>query len=1178
MKYQFKILVFLSCFFSIASFAQDESVEMCGQYGLEYLASSSDGDLYYNGEAIVCTDSSVYLIPNTIGPIYYENDSLSVYLGLLKYRFHANEYKSIKQILHLSHNQNEVISNTYNSTAGGNSISFELDIPVDSSNTDKNIRNWLSETIFYKLSENRDNDNRPMFLLDMSKPLSGEYMCDYYAREYLQTLYPLFTFQQNYVERQGNSYCFSFSKQLESQNYVTYFFSITTEGGWIHPLPNEWYITFRKNDGQILSKHDIFKPETDNAIKEIVIEELRNIYNDRFGENISLDDYKDNLAALSVGLIGTVRRTEGIEIENQEKDSFDINVFNLPEPALLSDGVVFCFQPYEVGSFNEGFYMVYLPYSRIENMIKIEPNHLSRIPFAKNDKFASSNIDVGTLNCATELERLKSEENRCGDIKRRVMLLHEMSRCANKLHHYDEAFDYCLSIHEIIDNSNCLYYTILLDLAYYAACKSDIEKYKEYTQKALDFCRDRYGQISRIFVNVADYQIEMTSSLLDNKRLIEELSNILTIKEQLYSSNDLRLIPTLELLSDAYLKEKEYESSDDLRYRIQKIRDTQNLIDDPSKEINNNMEIQSQIIARAKQYMYRDEYEKAYDAMKELDDYPYLMTNDIDYIEAEALKTFILEGMGNLGKTQSMALEVSTRIHDYIIRRFQNSISAKRTEIWSSVNNWFYDFMPSLCVKINTPEIAIQTYNDILLSKGILLNADKTIKEIIKECGDLYILSLYDEYALLSEQLRTPKYLSMMSNSQIDSLSVERDNMEQELLIRSKDFRNFTDNLKIDWDKVREKMNDDDVAIEFSSYEWKANRRYVAFSIKKSYDAPHVIPLFDEAYINDKMNEGGFEEVSHKIWSVLVEELKGVNNIYFSPAGLLYNIPIEHFPNSLDNINRKFYRLSSTREIAMKRDSIMSDGIVLYGGLNYDKVKYNIDVKGNNRNKRSLEKNDRDVVERLSYLKGSIKEVKAIYRIVKMKETSSNVSLYKGKYGTEESFKELSGQRNKIIHIATHGFYDSQQSMSYIEDDMLENSGLYFSVAHTSYVSQSPGYGHEDGKLTAREISSLDLRGLNLVSLSACETALGDISGEGVFGLQRGFKKAGAESILMSLWKVDDEATCLLMTEFYQNWISDNMSKYVALENAKQTVRSHKEKGWDDPKYWAAFILLDGLD
>ena len=132
--------------------------------------------------------------------------------------------------------------------------------------------------------------------------------------------------------------------------------------------------------------------------------------------------------------------------------------------------------------------------------------------------------------------------------------------------------------------------------------------------------------------------------------------------------------------------------------------------------------------------------------------------------------------------------------------------------------------------------------------------------------------------------------------------------------------------------------------------------------------------------------------------------------------------------------------------------------------------------------------------------------------------------------------------------------------------------------ANKTYNGSSIPQGVNDEILTAQEIANTDLSGLDLCVLSACQTAQGDISGEGVFGLQRGFKKAGAQSILMSLWKVDDEATCLLMTEFYRNWISQKMKKHDALEAAKNTVRNHKEKGWDDPKYWASFILLDGLD
>jgi CHAT domain-containing protein len=118
----------------------------------------------------------------------------------------------------------------------------------------------------------------------------------------------------------------------------------------------------------------------------------------------------------------------------------------------------------------------------------------------------------------------------------------------------------------------------------------------------------------------------------------------------------------------------------------------------------------------------------------------------------------------------------------------------------------------------------------------------------------------------------------------------------------------------------------------------------------------------------------------------------------------------------------------------------------------------------------------------------------------------------------------------------------------------------------------------EDGILTAKEIADVDLRGLDLVVLSACQTGLGDISqGEGVFGLQRGFKKAGAKTILMSLWKVNDDATQILMTQFYKNWLS-GQSKRQALLSAQKHLREVDGGIYNEPKYWAAFILLDGMN
>lgn len=115
----------------------------------------------------------------------------------------------------------------------------------------------------------------------------------------------------------------------------------------------------------------------------------------------------------------------------------------------------------------------------------------------------------------------------------------------------------------------------------------------------------------------------------------------------------------------------------------------------------------------------------------------------------------------------------------------------------------------------------------------------------------------------------------------------------------------------------------------------------------------------------------------------------------------------------------------------------------------------------------------------------------------------------------------------------------------------------------------------EDGVLTARELSSMNLGNVDMVVMSACESGLGAISGEGVFGLQRGFKLAGAKSLLMSLWKVDDKATKKLMIEFYRHYLL-GMTKRESLYLAQQSLRNSVD--YSDPKYWAAFILLDGLN
>lgn len=119
----------------------------------------------------------------------------------------------------------------------------------------------------------------------------------------------------------------------------------------------------------------------------------------------------------------------------------------------------------------------------------------------------------------------------------------------------------------------------------------------------------------------------------------------------------------------------------------------------------------------------------------------------------------------------------------------------------------------------------------------------------------------------------------------------------------------------------------------------------------------------------------------------------------------------------------------------------------------------------------------------------------------------------------------------------------------------------------------------QDGILTAKEISLLDLRDANLAELSACETGKGEVTSEGVFDLQRAFKQAGVQTIIMSFWPVNDTATKILMTEFYKNWIERHQSKRESLRDAQTFVRRYRDKHnqliYKDPYYWAGFIVMD---
>lgn len=219
-------------------------------------------------------------------------------------------------------------------------------------------------------------------------------------------------------------------------------------------------------------------------------------------------------------------------------------------------------------------------------------------------------------------------------------------------------------------------------------------------------------------------------------------------------------------------------------------------------------------------------------------------------------------------------------------------------------------------------------------------------------------------------------------------------------------------------------------------------------------------------------------------------------------------------------------------------------------------------------------------------LPGALAEGEVLKKIAKLNEAQ----VFSGSEATEALVKKLHGPR--ILHIATHGFFldppedtpkaargkasdtrgqveaeDAEQVRSGVQRSPMLRSGIALAGANNRWDEED-----QDGILTAEEVAQLDLQGTELVVLSACETGTGDIAnGEGVFGLRRALVLAGAQSQLVSLWKVSDQGTQELMGEYYRQ-LKAGEGRSRALQLAQKTLRSSAPTA--HPYYWAAFIPL----
>lgn len=514
---------------------------------------------------------------------------------------------------------------------------------------------------------------------------------------------------------------------------------------------------------------------------------------------------------------------------------------------------------------------------------------------------------------------------------------------------------------------------------------------------------------------------------------------------------------------------------------------------------------------------------------------------------------------------------------DFINRYFPPMSEAEKTKYWDILQPRFQRFY-NFCLDASPtiPAVLQDMFDYRMATKALLLNSTNKIKQAILASKDPALIKDYLSWIDQKEKLARLYAYSKeeLKNQQIDlkALEQEANRLERSLSQRSGDFSKGYSTEKLSFKQVGALLNDGEAVVEIirvHTYDkdFTPDSRYAALVLKKGSTQPELVVLENGAQLETRYAKFYRNAIHQRIaddysydqfWAKLEPVVTGKKVLYLSLDGVYNQINLNtlkkkdgtYIINSNDIFilgnARDIIAIKGKKAAAPKKNSILL-GFPDYGSSD------------------------------IAALPGTKVEIEAISKI--LKTAGYQVTTLTANKATEATLKSVKGPT--LLHIATHGYFLKDVETSgdafgvnaeNAGNNPLLRSGLLLSNAgKTVSGTTSPSLeSNDNGILTAYEAMNLNLEGTELIILSACETALGDVkNGEGVYGLQRAFLVAGADALIMSLWKVDDAATQALMTNFYNNWIKTR-DKQKAFKQAQiQLMNKYKE-----PYYWGAFVMM----
>ena len=581
--------------------------------------------------------------------------------------------------------------------------------------------------------------------------------------------------------------------------------------------------------------------------------------------------------------------------------------------------------------------------------------------------------------------------------------------------------------------------------------------------------------------------------------------------------------------------------------------------------------------------------------------------NEMNYLFAQNMAICQLY-LRNYLKSISSLREMNDYSLQNIDAIFSNFTGLERENFWQIVSRELIFMNNLIAYHTDALDAISMAYDNTIFCKTLLANSTNIFNKFAMQSSNSDIRVLYSRYKELKNRLA----YKTNSASGRDSLIWDITDIERTLLSSMGNLGKRLSDMARTWQDVKASLNDDEIAIEFCyapkmEHYPDAQPYYGAFVMRKDFDHPVLVSLenvdsveavfgdieSDELLINDLYASNKSITLHNMLWSEILPYMNGVKKVYYSPTGYLSNINFEVLRDEAGVMLNERYtmcRVSSTANISEVKTSERATYLssALYGNIKYDESMDAMAEASSAYDEYSgteigLELALRSENERGKWgpIPSTKKEIEDIRRMLMGKGIT--VTVFDSIAANEESFKSLHRRSPDILHLATHGFvidtpqkakgnkFVAKTNIYSQKDSYLMWAGLMLAGGNNVWQGKFNLTNVEDGILTADEISRLDLSNTKLVVLSACETARGKVDPvDGVYGLQRAFKLAGVQTIVMSLWKVQDDATAMLMTQFYK-YLTDGVEKHQALWNAMMDVR----KKYKDPYYWAGFVLLD---